>query len=450
VKLGDLQINDLFLGDQKISSLYLGANLLSNNVPTEPFTTTEVPQTQFRTNPNSYAGIGAVSSITLDYQQPLWCDVQNYVACKTHFTIDGSTPTTASPALGNGPFEFVTSCTLKTLTVSTNGIAEPVKTLTVTVTGSGAGVTTISPTSTTQNTIPFTVTLTNDQGATIYYKLGTTGTQQTYSVPFPVSQDTAGVYDSLILVTYWSTGETEKTITYDTTGAIPGKTVVTTIPGNYYVRVNWTPTTNTTSYNVYRSTVPGTLGDMLVQYQPDVGYDDGAVDNDVTYYYTVKSANYANNIDSDQVPATPTGAPVAPTYRYVRYVGYGDNTSTTSRLVEIQALEGATNRLLNKVPGTYPAPNAGAIGVATDGAKVQSSGYPLWWSGAGIPDMYYDMGALYPIDTINVTGYSSAVDPRQTKFMVYVSKDASAWTLVQDYSLNTTPQPVDGFNFTVT
>jgi hypothetical protein len=60
------------------------------------------------------------------------------------------------------------------------------------------------------------------------------------------------------------------------------------------------------------------------------------------------------------------------------------------------------------------------------------------------------MGALYPIDMINVTGYSPTTDPRQTKFKIYVSKDNTNWTLVQDYSLNTTVQPVDGFYFTVT
>jgi hypothetical protein len=426
-------IKNIKLGNSQVNKIYVGENLswIYETPDTTPPVTTPYP----------------TSTVSYSAGREIYFEVNE--TCFTYYTLDGS-PVTTNSTLYEAPIVLNEDTTINYFSVDLAGNAETPKTVNYTITGGSTAVTTISPSSTIQNTIPFTVTLTNDQGATIYYKLGTTGTQQTYSVPFPVSQDTAGVYDSLILVTYWSTGETEKTITYDTTGAIPGKTVVTTIPGNYYVRVNWTPTANTTSYNVYRSTVPGTLGDMLVQYQPDVGYDDGAVDNDVTYYYTVKSANYANNIDSDQVPATPTGAPVAPTYRYVRYVGYGDNTSTTSRLVEIQALEGATNRLLNKVPGTYPAPNAGAIGVATDGAKVQSSGYPLWWSGAGIPDMYYDMGALYPIDTINVTGYSSAVDPRQTKFMVYVSKDASAWTLVQDYSLNTTPQPVTGFDFTVT
>ena len=73
-----------------------------------------------------------------------------------------------------------------------------------------APTTTISPTNTVQNTIPFTVTLSTDEvGATIYYKLGATGTQQTYSAPFPVNQASAGVYDIPIKVTYWAVGQAQ-------------------------------------------------------------------------------------------------------------------------------------------------------------------------------------------------------------------------------------------------
>ena len=46
-----------------------------------------------------------------------------------------------------------------------------------------------------------------------------------------------------------------------------------------------------------------------------------------------------------------TPAPQIPKYwRYVRYIGHGDQTGVTSRLVEFQALQGATNRLLGKLP----------------------------------------------------------------------------------------------------
>lgn len=97
----------------------------------------------------------------------------------------------------------------------------------------------------------------------------------------------------------------------------------------------------------------------------------------------------------------------------------------------------------------YATPNGGTIAIATDGAKVQSSGYPFWWTGEGVPDLHYDLGANYPIDTINVTGYSTAGDPRQTQFELYVSTDNTNWTLVIDYSANVTNQPTTGFNFTV-
>ena len=476
--------------------------------------------------------------------------------------------------------------------------------------------TTISPASTVQNTIPFTVSLSTDEvGATIYYKLGT-GAEQIYAgVPFSVNQDSVGVNSTDITVTYWAVGangtEAQKTITYDTSGAIPAKPVATTISANWYARVNWTATANTTSYSVYRSTTAGTIGELLIDLQTFVGFDDETIpENDVTYYYTVRASNYGNFQDSDQVTATPSAAPSAPSitwingqnvniaqdglitktgggdawnagadsteqfdgttdaiieyipastevriafgfdevadgieayrnkdidwnweinpsglneitvnevkkyagtyaandvfrvalesgiirfyqngnlmfentdpitfpivtdvamylqgatfkaelskpapapsgWRYVRVQGYGDQTSGTTRIVELRAMEGATNRLQGKLPISGEATNAGNIAVATDGAVVHASGYPLWWSGAGIPNLIYDLGAQYPIDTLTYIGYSPAVDPRQTKFKMFVSNDNVNWTDVIDYSLNTTTQTVDGFSFAV-
>ena len=120
--------------------------------------------------------------------------------------------------------------------------------------------------------------MSNSLGNTIYYKVGT-GTQQTYTAPFQVNQSDAGVLGTNILVTYWSTGEAEKSITYDTSGSVPSKPVATTISGNWYARVNWTATANTTSYTVFRSTTPGQIGEILLpsQYQTFVGYDDNEI-----------------------------------------------------------------------------------------------------------------------------------------------------------------------------
>lgn len=272
VKLGSVGVDKLYLGTSPIDSIFLGANLIGT-AEQEPYYTSKVPNTQFRTNPNSYIGFED-SSISLEKGQKLWIDVQNWVACRTYYTTDGTTPTENSARYYDG-LTFTSSCTLKVLNVSLSGIAEAIRTLTITVT-----------------------------------------------------------------------------------------------------------------------------------------------------------------------PAT---------YRYVHFIGHGDQTGVTTRLVEIEALEGVTNRLLNKVPlAGYEALNGGTIEVATDGAKLHSAGYPLWWGGEGIPTLNYDLGALYPIDTLNVTGYSPSADPRATQFKIYVSKDNASWKLVADYSANANFQPESGWNFSIT
>jgi hypothetical protein len=231
-------------------------------------------------------------------------------------------------------FNTAGTITLKCLAVSLSGVAEAVKTCTVTVVN--VPLTTVSPTTIIQNTIPFTVTLTTDEvGATIKYKLGTSATEYTYSGPFTVNQNSAGVASTQIKVTYWAIGatgtETAKTITYDTAGATPASPVVTATAGANQVALDWADTANTTSYTVYRSTTAGTLGTAIAQYITPSNYTDTTAVNGTTYYYTVQAGNYGKATNSAQVSATPTGT--APTgWRYVRYVGYGDQTGVTSRL----------------------------------------------------------------------------------------------------------------------
>ena len=106
-------------------------------------------------------------------------------------------------------------------------------------------------------------------GAAIKYIIGT-GTEQTYAAPFQVNQSSAGVESTNITIKYWSIGvngtEPQKSITYNTSGAVPSKTIGTATNGNNQVVLNWNATANTTAYTVYRSTVLGTLGTMLAQY----------------------------------------------------------------------------------------------------------------------------------------------------------------------------------------
>jgi hypothetical protein len=453
VKLGAVETKNLYFGSTPVKSIYLGATLVGN-AQIQPYLPATVPNTQFRTNPNSYLGFESGGTATINEGAKVWIDVQNYVAAKTYYTTDGTTPTTASTRYTDGiAFNTAGTFTLKALTVSLAGVAEAVKTCTITV--NNVPLTTVSPTATVQNTIPFTVTLTTDEaGATIKYKLGTGATEYTYTGPFSVNQNSTGVNSTQIKVTYWAIGangtEVQKSITYDTSGAVPAAPVVTATAGAGQVALSWPATANTTSYTIYRSTTAGTLGSIVTgtQYMTGTSYTNTGLTGGTTYYYTVQAGNYGRSTNSAQVSATPTAGPTG--WRYVRYKGHGDQTGVTSRLVEIQALEGATNRLLNKTPlAGYETPNGGTIGIATNGEKVHAAGYPLWWTAEGVPTLVYDMGAVYPIDTINVTGYSPVADPRTTQFIISVSKDNTTWTQVIDYTANATNQPEAGFNFTV-
>lgn len=130
VKSAGGNVDVLNLGGTKINALYWGTNLVGSKKT--QYLSSKAPTTQFRTNAGSYQGIGTATSVSLNAGDPIFIDVTNFVACRTYYTTDGTTPTTASPKM-TGVLTFNASCTLKTLTVSVNGVAEAVKTLTVTV-----------------------------------------------------------------------------------------------------------------------------------------------------------------------------------------------------------------------------------------------------------------------------------------------------------------------------
>ena len=528
VRLGEMLVDNLFLGTTPISKLYLGVDLLGGMGAT-PYVTSKVPQTQFRIKENSYLGIGNVATLDIDPNKPLWIDVQNWVACRTYYTTDGSTPTTASN-LYHEELRFTESCTLKTLTVSVNGVAEPVKTLTVNVVAFAK--TYVNPSETIQNNIPITVSFINDMDKQVFYQLGTSEVVNTYVKPFTVSQDTPYVQWHMITVHFWSEGEPKQSITYDTSNAQPSTPLVTANGVVGKIELSWTPSANATSYTVHRSTTAGQIGAILAgtQWMTKTEWTDTTVTPDVTYYYTVKATNYILGATSTQVGASavpevdktppittldpPAGTYNAPIYvtlttnepakiwfsidgkfpstvykdpiyinkdtllryeaedtagnlqldgranytintsvpegwRYVRFQGYGDQTGITTRIVELEAVGGSTNYLLNKLPISGESPNGGNIAVATNGAKLHSSGYPFWWMGAGVPNLVYDLGQKRILDYVNYVGYSPTVDQRQTKFKIYLSNDLSNWVLLVDRSTSTTPAPTEGFAYAV-
>ena len=280
----------------------------------------------------------------------------------------------------------------------------------------------------------------------MYYRIGA-GTQQTYTGPFEVSQSTNDVGVN-IPVTYWSTGEAERTITYNTSGAIPATPVVEVIPGNWYVRVNWTATANTTSYSVYRSTVAGQLGELIsAPYQLTVGFDDNTPVNGTTYYYTVRSANYGTHVDSAQVSATPTsGEPVYTSFRYLKIEGYGSvEEPTTTRLIEFEAWVGSTNAMTGALSLSAQAISTGSpVETIYDGVKT-TSGYPIWWS-SPTPNANIIIDFLTPkaFTKLNYYSYSVSWAQRANRFRVLASNtnDGTDWVILWDMANNTDPQPL--------
>jgi hypothetical protein len=305
--------------------------------------------------------------------------------------------------------------------------------------------TTISPLDTVQNTIPFTVTLTTDEvGAQIKYKLGTGATVYNYSAPFSVNQNSAGVASTNIKVSYWAVGsqgtELEKSITYNTIGATPGKSVLTVTNGENQVKLDWTATGNTTSYSVYRSTVSGTLGTVLTgaQYINALTWTDTTAVGGTTYYYTIQSGNYGSATNSDQKVAQPTTGvvtPTKPTVRYIRIDGYGEvvtgTANTNTRMIEVEMFSGGVNRLSGKTGTAGQAMSISGtaeIGTTTptritNGVKtITGSTYNAWWN-SPVPNAFvkFDLGASYAIDSIRYWAYTA----RAPRFRIYGSANSA-------------------------
>ena len=245
-------------------------------------------------------------------------------------------------------------------------------------------------------------------------KIGTSQVQRVYSGTNLIFQ-----YDATPPITTPSVAGGTYTNTFNVTLSV-NETATT------YYTVNGT--TPTTASPVYTGAIPINATTTLKYFSVDAKGNAEAV----------KTSTYTLNL--------------AVNYRYVRFIGHGDNTTTaTTRLVELQTWQGATNRLLNKVPISGETPNAGStVNSATDGAvNMASNTYPIWWTGAGVPTLTYDLGAGYPIDTFKVWMFSTTNDPRATKFIIQVSTNNSTWVTVKNHSTNTTVQPDTGWSFPI-
>lgn len=439
------EIIDIKYGSAQVNKVYSQGNLVFEKAPLD--TTAPI------TSPRPYDAINNPTN-TYTEAQTVWLDCNEMA--DTYYTLDGNTPTTASTRYIGGGIPIDSTTTIKYFSVDVAGNTEAVKTTVYTIDAVQLPTTTISPTNTTQNSIPFTVTLTTDEvGATIYYKLGS-GAQKTYTGPFSVNQSSAGVQSTNITVAYWAEGadgaEAQKTITYNTSGAVPSQPTVTATAGNGQVVLDWNDTLNSTAWTVYRSTVSGQLGAPLAdsQFLWMSTYTDTTAVNETTYYYTVRSQNYSGNFtDSDQKSATPV-APVAKDWRYLKIEGYGATEAgqtQTTRMMEVEAFSGATNVIKDlAINATHQAIDSGSKDPWTlaDGVKTTTANtYPIWWLATPNANVIFDLGAVRSLTKLAYYGYSTAGVPRANRFRILGSNtnNGTDWVLLWDMKDNTEMQP---------
>jgi fibronectin type 3 domain-containing protein len=160
--------------------------------------------------------------------------------------------------------------------------------------------------------------------------------------------------------------------------------------GNGQVTVRWTSVAGATSYDVYRSTAPGSQG-AKVGSSSTTAFNDTAVVNGTAYFYAVTADNAAGegpaSVQSPGVtPAVPVAAPAAPT---------GVNVTAANAKVTVTWTASAGSTSYNLYRSTVQ---------GTRGSKVGSSSTTSFTDGTAANGATY----YYEVTAANAAGESQA------------------------------------------
>ena len=127
-------------------------------------------------------------------------------------------------------------------------------------------------------------------------------------------------------------------------------------------------------------------------------------------------------------------------WRYLKIEGYGSvEEPTTTRIIEVQVWEGATNVMANATILSHDPVNAGGtIGAIKDGIR-SLSGYPIWWLATPNANVVVDFGAQKALTKLNYYSYSATGVQRTNRFKILASNtnNGTDWTTIWDNSTGT-------------
>jgi hypothetical protein len=164
------------------------------------------------------------------------------------------------------------------------------------------------------------------------------------------------------------------------------------------------------------------------------------INDDVTIKYF--SVDLAGNTEAVKTTVINIDEPAAAGWRYLKIEGYGAAESgqeVTTRMIEVEAWEGTTNRMTAATILSNEAISAGSTDIYTirDGVKTTTSGsYPLWWTATPNANVVVDLGASRALTKLNYYGYSVSGVQRSNRFKILASNtnNGTDWTTLWDNS----------------